>query len=160
MITTLGTIKNASANCLGSIVVEVKYFDANDALIDTITELVNDLVVPSKGEVAFRVRDVASRPKEAYATQKIRVVSALPKGGRTSAPDSMMETIGTYLLSWAPMLLLIGVWIFFMKRMQRTDSPQARTITLIEEQNVLFDAQNKLLTRIAAAVERKSGKVE
>jgi len=160
VLTTLGTIKNGSANCLGSILVEVKYFDAKNGLIDTITETLYGVVVPGEGEVAFRVSDAASRPKEAYATQTIRVVSAEPKGVRPRTPRSTMDTLGEYLLNWAPMLLLIGVWIFFMRRSKRKDSPQIRTITLIEEQNALFDAQNKLLARIAAAVEGKTGKPE
>jgi hypothetical protein len=157
MLTTLGTIKNRSVNCMDSIVVEVKYFDAKNELIDTITQPVYGIVVPGEGEVAFRVSDAASRPKEAYATQTIRVVSAEPKGARARAPKSTMDTIGEYLLSWAPMLLLIGVWIFFMFRMKSKDSPQTRTINLIEEQNAMFESQNKLLARIAVALEGKSG---
>ena len=47
------------------------------------------------------------------------------------------------------MLLLIGVWIYFMQRMKRKDSPQERTLTLIEQQNTLLAAQVKVLERIA-----------
>jgi hypothetical protein len=53
------------------------------------------------------------------------------------------------------MLLLIGVWIFFMRKINRKDSPQAQSLRLIEQQNALFDAQNKLLERLAVAAEQR-----
>ncbi len=44
----------------------------------------------------------------------------LEKGVRVSAqkPDEGLPTFFGILLSWFPMLLLIGVWIFFMRQMQ------------------------------------------
>lgn len=59
------------------------------------------------------------------------------------------------LVAWGPMLLLIGVWIFFMRKINRKDSPQAQSLRLIEQQNALFDAQNKLLERLAVAAEQR-----
>lgn len=35
-----------------------------------------------------------------------------------SPPDTKMNSLFSILISWFPMLLLIGVWVFFMKQMQ------------------------------------------
>ncbi len=40
-------------------------------------------------------------------------ISALPKSEET-------QTFWNYILSWFPMLLVVGVWIFFMRQMQST----------------------------------------
>lgn len=153
-VTTLGTLKNASPTCLGDIVIEVKYFDAKQTLIDTVTQPVYGMVVPGEQEVAFRVRDDAARPKAEYASQSVRVVSADPRTGRPGKPQSASSPFVDFLIGWGPMLLLIGAWIFFMQRMKHKDSPQQRTIALIEQQNALFASQVQLLDRLAAAAEQ------
>ena len=154
-VTTLGTLKNASSDCLESVVIEIKYFDAKNALIDTVTQPIYGVVVPPKQEVAFRVRDSAARPKDAYSSQTLRVVSADSRGSRNAKPQSNSPFV-EFLVSWGPMLLLVGVWIFFMQRMKRKDSPQGRTLALFEQQNAILVAQNNLLARIAAATEGKA----
>lgn len=153
MITSLGTLKNSSAACFDSIVVEVKYFDAKNALVDTITQPLYGLVAPSSKDVAFRVRDDAAMAKEAYASQSLRVVSA---DARHSKTQSNSSTIVDFLASWGPMLLLIGVWIFFMQRTKSKNSPQSKTLALFEKQNATLEAQNQLLERIAAASEART----
>jgi flagellar biogenesis protein FliO len=56
------------------------------------------------------------------------------------------------------MLLLIGVWIYFMKKMSRKDSPQKRTIELIQEQNLTLARQLEVLERLAVAAEKAASK--
>jgi ATP-dependent Zn protease len=154
MITTLGSMKNSSEACFDSVVVEVKYLDAKNSVIDTITQPLYGVVAPPSAEVAFRVRDEAANAKEAYASQVIRVVSAEPrKASRGTKAQSGWSTFADFLVSWGPMLLLIGVWVFFMQRMKRKDSPQGRQLALFEQQNAILEAQNGLLARIASASE-------
>lgn len=155
IVTTLGALKNASSDCLDSIVVEVKYFDSKKTLIDTVTQPLYGVVVPPKQEVAFRVRDAAAQPKESYATQAVRVVSADVRGTRNAKQPANSPFVD-FLVSWGPMLLLIGVWIFFMQRMKRKDSPQGKTLAMFEQQNAILEAQNGILSRIAAAAEGKA----
>lgn len=61
------------------------------------------------------------RPFSTYAPQDPNLVDRLNDSGVriTAQPvdDSMPSLLGV-LLSWFPMLLLIGVWIFFMRQMQ------------------------------------------
>ena len=157
MITTLGSMKNSSEACFDSVVVEVKYLDAKNSLIDTITQPLYGVVAPPSAEVAFRVRDEAALAKEAYASQVIRIVSAEPrKASRGAKPQSGWSVFVDFVASWGPMLLLIGVWIFFMQRMKRKDSPQGRQLALFEQQNATLEAQNVFLARIAAASEARA----
>jgi cell division protease FtsH len=56
-----------------------------------------------------------------YMPDNAEVVPDLRKQGvkiTAMPPDDDMPTILGILISWAPMLLLIGVWIFFMRQMQ------------------------------------------
>lgn len=154
MVTTLGALKNSSADCLEKVVVEIKYFDTKRTLIDTVTQPLYGVVVPAKQEAAFRVRDDAAQSKDAYATQSVRVVSAEVRGSRNTKQPASSPFVD-FLVSWGPMFLLIGVWIFFMQRMKRKDSPQSRTLAMFERQNAILEAQNSLLARIATAAEGK-----
>jgi len=147
-VTTIGTIKNASDSPIEDLVIEVKYFDADKKLIDVVTQPVYGLVVPASQEVAFRIRDVADKPKAAYVSNTVRVISAEPRVTQQPRPkQSSFSWIVDLLVSWGPMLLLIAVWIFFMQRMSKKGSPQVRTIELIEKQNAILE-------RLATAVEK------
>ncbi len=56
-------------------------------------------------------------PQDNTMVQKLRGanvrISALPKSEES-------QTFWSYVLSWLPMLLVVGVWIFFMRQMQST----------------------------------------
>ncbi len=61
------------------------------------------------------------RPFSSYAPDDPTLVSRLTKHGvRISAApnDEGMPSLFGILVSWFPFLLLIGVWIFFMRQMQ------------------------------------------
>ncbi|MEO3434211.1 ATP-dependent zinc metalloprotease FtsH [Inquilinus sp. CAU 1745] len=61
------------------------------------------------------------RPFSSYAPPDAQLVPRLTESGvRVSAQpdDSNVPSLFSILLSWFPMLLLIGVWIFFMRQMQ------------------------------------------
>jgi ATP-dependent Zn protease len=97
--------------------------------------------------------DAAAKPKEAYATQEARVLSAEPRISRQKPKLTLWSTFGDLLLSWGPMFLLIGVWIYFMQRMRRKDSPQERSIALLQQQVELSKVQSQFLAQIATALE-------
>lgn len=148
-ITTIGSISNTSDALIEDIVVEVKYFNAKKKLIDVVTQPIYGLVVPPSQEVAFRVRDVADKSKVSYASSAVRIVSANQRVTQQPQPKSSSNYGIDFFASWGPMLLLIAVWIYFMRKANRKDSPQVRTIDLIEKQNAVLD-------RIAAAAEKAS----
>jgi len=61
------------------------------------------------------------RSFQTYAPEGSNVVDVLTKQGvriRALPSDEDSPTLFSILLSWFPMLLLIGVWIFFMRQMQ------------------------------------------
>jgi cell division protease FtsH len=59
-------------------------------------------------------------PFTTYAPNDPELVSRLRSKGVKIAAEPVLDTPswGTILVSWFPMLLLIGVWIFFMRQMQ------------------------------------------
>ena len=146
-VTTIGSIRNTSDALIDDIVVEVKYFNAEKKLIDVVTQPIYGLVVPASQDVAFRVRDVADKPKSSYASSAVRIVSANERVTRQPQPKVSSFSWTDLLASWGPMLLLIAVWIFFMRKMNKKGSPQVRTLELIEKQNIVLD-------RIATAAEK------
>ncbi|MBF0094033.1 MAG: ATP-dependent zinc metalloprotease FtsH [Alphaproteobacteria bacterium] len=61
------------------------------------------------------------RPFSTYAPDDTTMVPALRENGVriTAAPsEENVPTLWSVLISWFPMLLLIGVWVFFMRQMQ------------------------------------------
>ncbi|MDM5177895.1 hypothetical protein PO883_11900 [Massilia sp. DJPM01] len=156
MVTSLATLKNASVDGASDVMLEVKYFDANHVLVDTVTRPVDGLVVPASGEIAFRIRELAARAKEAYVSQEIRVVSAVAI--KAHPEPSTMSVLLDYLYSWGPILLLVGVFLFFIKRVSGKGSLQNRTITLLESQSAHLDAQLRLLERLAVAAEAQASR--
>jgi len=63
----------------------------------------------------------------------------------------MSEHLLGLLVSWFPMLLLIAVWIFFMKRFEKGGRPNRYREDHIAE----LRKQNALLERIAKALEQR-----
>ena len=55
-----------------------------------------------------------------YAPQDLWLVSDLLKNGVKieAKPEEEPSLLGTIFINWFPMLLLIGVWVFFMRQMQ------------------------------------------
>ncbi len=60
-------------------------------------------------------------PFSTYATEYPRLVDRLSESGvyfEVTPPDNKMNYLMSIFVSWFPMLLLIGVWVFFMRQMQ------------------------------------------
>ena len=155
-VASLGTINNSSSGCFDDVVVEVKYFDSAHKLVDTVVQPLYGLIVSPHGEAAFRVLDTAARDKQAYASQEVRVLSAEPKFSRQKRKPTLSSTLGDVLQSWGPMILMLAVFAYFMRRTRRKDSPQERTISLLQQQVELSQAQTQYLARLATALESVS----
>ncbi len=156
MASILGELKNPTASCVEGIVIETKFFDAQKKLIDASTQPLSDVEVTPGQTVAFRSVVFATRPKENYSSMAVRVVAAhqiVTKKPRAAEPERswLVET----LLGWAPMLLLIAVWLFFILRMNSKKSPQRKMQARIDEQTALLHEQVKVLEKIAAALEAR-----
>ncbi len=63
----------------------------------------------------------------------------------------MMETISRILVSWAPMIILIAVWIIYMKKVRGT---QGQTMDHLKKQNELMEHYIKITERMAVSLEQ------
>ncbi len=61
------------------------------------------------------------------------------------------KSLVSILISWAPMLLLIGVWIFFMRKQGQEGFSMPGDRERLEE----LRRQTRLLERIADSLERR-----
>jgi hypothetical protein len=64
-----------------------------------------------------------------------------------------METLFEILISWTPMIILIVVWIVFMRIYRR---PQDQTIAHLQRQNELMEKYIGVTERIAMSLEKIS----
>ncbi len=71
----------------------------------------------------------------------------------------MTQSLGDMLISWAPMLLLIGVWVFFAQRAQRAQQKQQDYMAVVQTYVTEHIAETKRMSqnleRIANALERR-----
>ncbi len=161
LLTTLGTLKNSGNSCFANVIVEVKYFDAKRTLIDSVTQALEDVVVPGGQEVAYRTMAQPARRKEEYASQSVRVLSAREihpnsnyGGSAQSNNKTIQARIGEFFYVFGPVILLIGIWWYFVRfQLRNKKSPQVRSIALMERQTELLEKKNELLGRIAVALE-------
>ena len=153
IVTSLGTITNPSANCFQNVVLELQFFDAARNHIDTVVEPMEGLIVPAGETVEFRVREPASKEVSSYATQSVRLVDADVRW--VNAQELPRNAIVELLLSWGPMLLLIGVWIYFVRKQSGQKSIQSRMFTVMEKQLQVAEEQSRAIQRAAAALERR-----
>jgi hypothetical protein len=144
-VTTLGTITNPAPLCVEDIVLEVQYFDSAGARIDSATQPLYGVAIPSGGSAAFKVTDPAVHPKQDYASTKVRLVSVGERVTRSSRPRETPLPL-QLLFNCAPILLLIAVWIFFMRRLR---GQQAKAQNLTERQVVALE-------RIASNLEKRN----
>jgi ATP-dependent Zn protease len=68
--------------------------------------------------------------------------------------NSDTPTLLNIFINWFPMLLLIGVWIFFLRKMRGSSS----YTNLVEKQIEETRQMNRTLERIAAVLEKSAEK--
>ncbi len=72
----IGTLKNTSQYGWEDIKIEVRFYDKDQKMIDSISEMDYDMVVQPNAEVSFRVMDRAAKPTESYTSHKIYINDA------------------------------------------------------------------------------------
>lgn len=157
---TVGEIQNTSSDAtLDDLIVEVRFFDTDGVLIDVIVESLYQIRVLPGEKVAFKLQSLAATKQSDYSSHEVRLVAAhedrpCPHPA-TSQPKEYSGLFMKLLISSFPILLLIGVWIYFMRRYSGKGSPQDRSLDLVEKQNEMIREQGKALDRIAKAMESK-----
>ena len=69
--------------------------------------------------------------------------------------DSDTSVWATVLYNWAPILLLIGFWLFVMRKLG-----PGRQAKHVERSMAFMERQEQLLERIATALERRNARGE
>ncbi len=153
MISSFGSIKNGSGACADDLVIEAKYYDSTGKLVDVISENLYGVVIPAHQEFAFRVRGPADKPKASYAKAVVRVASVSPKHVPETKSEwsRLLELL--YLLG--PLILIIGVFEFFARKLTGKNSPQQRMVGHVELQTAKMERNIAALERIANALEKK-----
>jgi ATP-dependent Zn protease len=87
-------------------------------------------------------------------SQAVRLVHADMRWAKAPAPAA--HPFVDLLLSWGPMLLLIAVWICFVRRQSGAKPLQSRMFGLMEQQLEVARAQGLAIRKAAAALERRA----
>ena len=110
------------------------------------------------GEVTLRGSDITGRLSDnsvfrSYAPEDKDMLPLLRKQGVkiTAKPSEGQPWYMTFLLSWLPMLLFLGIWIFFMRQMQ---GGGAKALSFGKSRaRLLSDKQNKVTFADVAGVD-------
>jgi hypothetical protein len=153
-VTTLGTITNPSGVCFTDLAVEVQYFDAAGQHVDTVVQGLSDVVSPAGEAVEFRIMAPAAKDARSYASQHVRVLDGSARW--VKAPPDGHGAFVDLLLPWGPMLLLIAVWIYLVRRQTGAKGIQGRMLAIMETQQQVGQEQNLAVQRIAAALEKRA----
>lgn len=158
-VSCIGNIKNSSALIWEELVIEVQYFNKENKLIDTTTEYIYGLVVPANDTIAFRVKGGADKSESEYHSHKVRITSASTNAYKPPR-RTKNKTLIQVLISWTPMLILIGVWIFFMRKYSGKNSPQRVTMGILKEQVELIKEQNSIFKNLIEVISNHTAKIE
>ncbi|MEO1201056.1 MAG: FxLYD domain-containing protein [Pseudomonadota bacterium] len=159
-IFVIGEIENHSDYALDTMILEARFYDADGELIDVSTDRLYGITLPPGERVGFRLQSFALAAPEEYVSHDVRMLGAderRPCSGYSGAPAASSADSGVVrklLITSFPVILLIAAWIFFMRRAGGKDSPQNRTLDLIEEQNAMLKNQSGAIDRIATALEK------
>ena len=90
------------------------------------SEFLNSVEAKTVGEVTIKGNRLTGRMENGdnfttYAPQDPKMVEELRKAGvkiKARPTEDEVPSILSVIVSWFPMLLLIAVWIFFMRQMQ------------------------------------------
>ena len=132
---------------------EAKFLDSANKVIDVITQENYGIVVPAGKDVLLKLRDSISGAQVSYSKVEVRVLSAdfrAPKSAFGSAnPNNTKNAMIEFLISWGPMLLLIAVWIYMMRKY--SNGYQNKVLQFMDKQNELIAKQAAALELIATA---------
>lgn len=134
-ISVVGMLENTSSSYINNIVIESQFFNSEGELIDAHTEHKYSVIVPPNETVAFALSKPAIHESSEYSDKAVRVTYAETKSSCNDRKDNLFLKM---VINWAPLIIIVGAWIFIMYRFQKK-SPQAKTIELIEQQNELIE---------------------
>ncbi|PAT31447.1 hypothetical protein [Vandammella animalimorsus] len=149
-LTALGKATNTSDLALENPVFEVQFFDAQGKLIDAFNDVTYGLKLPPWQDMMVSLSGRARYEAGRYASAQIRLISGefTEAGSHQHAPAFSQTVWMRLLLNWGPMLLLIGVWLWLVRR--SGGSTYSRDLlTLVQEQNQLLARQVAALKRLA-----------
>ncbi len=130
----------------------------SDFLNEVAAGHVRDVVIQGR-TVTGQLND--NRTFQTYTPEDPTLVSRLTeKGVRVvaRAEDSEVNPLFHYLLSWFPMLLLIGVWVFFMRQMQ---SGGGRAMGFGKSRaRLLTEKQGRVTFEDVAGIDEAKGELE
>ncbi len=153
-VSCIGKLKNTSNIAWDEPVIEIQFFNKENELIDTFTEYIYGMVIPANDTIAFRIKDNADKPITNYKSHKVKITSAQPVI-KCSSEKKKTNTLYKILISWFPMFLLIGVWIFFMRQYQGKNSPQKKILEIQKNQFELLQKQNELFEKLIETIKNK-----
>lgn len=161
LVTVIGELKNTTDEKVDNLVLEARLTDANGKVVDVLSESVYGLVVPPGDQVSFRLQGAAAATAASYVNAQVRVVSAEshPRVPETP-PKAGWGSIGEIAVAWAPMLLLILVWIVLARRFNGKGSNQHKMLLAVNEQNALLTRQSAAIESIAASLSAGNKKLD
>ena len=143
-VTALAELTNKATTRVSDLVVEVRYLDAQGRMVDATTQSLYGVRIAPGATAAVQVESAAAQPRTSYATAQLRIVDLVfPQSQSDSKRSFWIEM----LFSWGPMLLLIGVWVFLMRRY--SVDYQKRYAELMAEQNQWMARQVAALEALA-----------
>lgn len=159
-VSVIGELRNTTNNKIDELVIEAKLTNSKGKVIDVISEPVYGLVVPAGQQVAFRLQAPAAADQSSYSGVTVRVISG--NSNAPSAPSTSAQKSSKYLevlVSWAPMILLILVWVVLARKYSGKGSNQEKMLAAISEQNALLAKQIAAIEAIASAAsaQKRSG---
>ncbi len=153
VVTVLGTFQNTTENTVGSLVVEAKLTDSAGKLVDVLTEALYGINVPAGQQVAFRMQGAAAANESAYAGVQARVTSGETQQAKPRGEQKTDNRFVSFLITWWPVLLVVLVWLYLIRKQTGKNSPQNRALNLIAEQNIILTKQLAAIETIAAAAQ-------
>lgn len=153
LVTVIGELKNPTGQAYEDLVLEARLMDADDKVIDMLSESMYDTVVPAGEQVAFRLQGAAATTEASYTKAQVRVVSARQHTPVTPRPIRQEKNpLIEMAISWGPMLLFILFILLLVRRSSGKGSYQEKMLTAVNEQNSLLTRQAAAIETIAAAL--------
>ena len=150
-IFSIGRLVNTGSEPIKSPIIEIQFLDENGELVDVGAEYMYNTTLQPGESVAFRAQTYAVVVQGDYVSQelRLRLQRSKPPCDRDGENSGKQQrgVFAQLLISSFPILLLIGVWIWFIRKLGGKESPQERSMELAAE-------QNETLKRIADAVDR------
>ncbi|RMX09200.1 hypothetical protein EBQ34_13870 [Vandammella animalimorsus] len=149
-LTALGKATNTSEQALEDPVFEAQFFDAQGKLIDAFNDVTYGLKLLPGQDMMVSLSGRARYEAERYASAQIRLISgAFTEPGSGQYAPAFSQTVWMrLLLNWGPMLLLIGVWLWLVRRSGGW-SYSRDLLASVQEQNQLLARQVAALERLA-----------